>query len=217
MNGICRVVVAGEELWLLPERAMLWPARRTLLAADPHFGKAAVFRARGIPVPSGSTGGTLASLASLVAQHAPERLVFLGDFFHGKRSQNDATLGALQAWRRAHSRLHVQLVQGNHDRHSGAPPDELDIEWIADTLADGPFTFSHHAREDAPGYVLSGHLHPAINLFGPGRDHVRLPCFVFGVDNAILPAFGEFTGGAAVDRLNWQRVFAVTQERVFEL
>ncbi|MEO8630106.1 MAG: ligase-associated DNA damage response endonuclease PdeM [Betaproteobacteria bacterium] len=217
MNGSCRIVVAGEELWLLPERAMLWPAQRTLVTADPHFGKAAVFRAGGIPMPSGSTGGTLASLTHLIAQYAPERLLFLGDFFHGRRSQNDATLGALQDWRRAHSRLHMQLVQGNHDRHSGAPPDDLAIEWIADALVEGPFIFSHHPRENASGYVLSGHLHPAINLFGPGRDHVRLPCFVFGLENAILPAFGEFTGGAAVDRSDWQRVFVVTQECVFEL
>jgi hypothetical protein len=36
--------VAGEKLGLFAERAIYWPARSTLLVADPHFGKAATFR-----------------------------------------------------------------------------------------------------------------------------------------------------------------------------
>lgn len=46
---------AGEAVWLLPERALWWPAQRMLMVADAHFGKAATFRARGVPVPAGST------------------------------------------------------------------------------------------------------------------------------------------------------------------
>ena len=40
---------AGETVWLLPERALWWPAQRMLMVADAHFGKAATFRARGVP------------------------------------------------------------------------------------------------------------------------------------------------------------------------
>ncbi|TXD50975.1 DEAD/DEAH box helicase, partial [Ralstonia sp. TCR112] len=46
---------AGETVWLLPERALWWPVQRMLMVADAHFGKAATFRARGVPVPAGST------------------------------------------------------------------------------------------------------------------------------------------------------------------
>ena len=37
--------VAGEQLLLLGERAVYWERTRTLFVADPHFGKAAAFRA----------------------------------------------------------------------------------------------------------------------------------------------------------------------------
>jgi len=37
--------VAGERLVLLAERAAYWERARTLLVADPHFGKAAAFLA----------------------------------------------------------------------------------------------------------------------------------------------------------------------------
>ena len=52
--------------------------------------------------------------------------------------------------------------------------------------------------------VLAGQLHPACRITGAGRDSLRLPCFVLGAHQLVLPAFGEFTGGwrvaAAEDR-----------------
>jgi len=50
MKGACVTTVRGEELLLLPQRALWWPAQKTLLVADLHFGKAATLRAHGIPV-----------------------------------------------------------------------------------------------------------------------------------------------------------------------
>ena len=49
------VHVAGEDLLLLPEKAVYWPAEQMLIVADIHFGKAASFRALGVPVPRGTT------------------------------------------------------------------------------------------------------------------------------------------------------------------
>ena len=45
--------LAGEQMDLLPERAVWWGARGALLVADVHLGKASTFRARGLPVPEG--------------------------------------------------------------------------------------------------------------------------------------------------------------------
>ncbi len=47
--------VAGEDLVLLAERAVFWPAKKALFVADFHLGKAASFRSAGIPLPSGTT------------------------------------------------------------------------------------------------------------------------------------------------------------------
>ncbi len=62
--------------------------------------------------------------------------------------------------------------------------------------------------------MLAGHLHPAVSLSGPGRQRERLPCFLFGERVGILPAFGDFTGGAAVRPRPGDRVFAVAEDEV---
>jgi hypothetical protein len=39
------IVLAGETLRLLPDKALYWPRQQTLFIADAHFGKVAAFRA----------------------------------------------------------------------------------------------------------------------------------------------------------------------------
>ena len=53
----------GHSLQLLGDRAMYWAATRTLIVADVHVGKAATFRALGVPVPGGITAKDLARLS----------------------------------------------------------------------------------------------------------------------------------------------------------
>jgi metallophosphoesterase superfamily enzyme len=65
--------------------------------------------------------------------------------------------------------------------------------------------------------LLAGHVHPVVTLHGSGRDRVRTPCFAFGEDVGLLPAFGAFTGGFAVERAGAGRVFVVAGERVLAL
>jgi uncharacterized protein len=59
--------------------------------------------------------------------------------------------------------------------------------------------------------VLAGHIHPTICLRGPGRDSMRFPCFVLQGRQVILPAFGEFTGGAAVSYGPMTGICAITE------
>jgi DNA ligase-associated metallophosphoesterase len=214
MSGGCTVEVCGEALALLPERALLWPARRTLLIADAHFGKSAAFRAAGMPLPRGATSDDLQRMSALIVRHAVERIVFLGDFLHSRHSRNEATLAALVAWRERHPDLALDLVRGNHDRHAGAPPTGLGITEREEPWVQGPFAFAHHPEASPAGYVLAGHLHPAVRLFGPGRERVRVPCFVFGERVGVLPAYGALTGAQDVAQGPGQRIYAVTPERV---
>lgn len=189
---------AGETLWLLPQLAVYWPARRTLLVADVHLGKAAAFRALGQPVPAGTTRGTLARLDEALALTQARRLVVLGDLVHARQSR--AALGAatLREWRARQAGLECVLIRGNHDVAAGDPPDWLGFAVRPEPLVEGPFALCHAPREAPGAYVLAGHVHPVRMLRGPGRDSVRLPCFEFGPRGAVLPAFGEFTGGHPV-------------------
>jgi uncharacterized protein len=208
------ISIAGETLTLLPERAVWWASRRTLLIADPHFGKAATFRALGVPVPRGTTTGSLARLETVLARMTPSRVVFLGDFLHAAEGRDPETLRVLNAWRRSHSSVEMTLVRGNHDARAGDPPRELEIHCVTAPHLDPPFTLHHKPRPSDEGYVLCGHIHPAARLSGIGRQHSCLPCFWFGKDIGVLPAFGEFTGVGEIDVQAGDQVFVVADDAV---
>lgn len=211
------VHIAGEDLTLLPERAIWWAAQKTLLVADPHFGKAATFRALGVPVPRGTTTGTLARLDAVIERTMPAHLVFLGDFLHAAEGRDAETLRVLNDWRRKHSALEMTLVRGNHDARAGDPPRELEIRCTTAPMSASPFVLDHHPRTSEAGYVLCGHIHPAVTLTGIGRQHSRLPCFWFGKQVGVLPAFGEFTGVAEAEVEAGDQVFVVAGDAVLSV
>jgi len=208
---------AGERVLLLAERALSWPRGAALFVADLHLGKAASFRALGQPVPHGTTAGNLARLDRLIARHGPQRLVLLGDFLHSAHARTPGLLAALAQWRARHADLACTLVRGNHDSHAGDPPAELGIDIVEEPWLLGPFACCHHPQSHATHFVLAGHLHPACSLHGRGRDSLRMPCFVREEGQAVLPAFGEFTGGLHMPAAPGRRRYAVGGDAVWAL
>ena len=211
------LTVGGQVLMLMPEKCVLLPESDTLLVADVHIGKALSFRALGVPVPGGTTGETLALLASLVRRLAVRRIIFLGDFLHSARSHAPATMAAVAQWRAEHAGLELTLVRGNHDDRAGDPPAHLGIEPVDEPLMQGGLALCHHPRPQAGAYVLAGHLHPCVSVGGRAHDWLRLPCFWFTPQFGVLPAFGAFTGMLAIRTARGERVFAATPQQVFEL
>jgi DNA ligase-associated metallophosphoesterase len=215
--GALAVERGGETLWLLPQRAAWWPARRWLLLADVHLGKAHSFRRLGVPVPEGTTGGTLARLDALLQAWRPERLVVLGDFLHSAHAQAATVLDAVHAWREAHAALSITLVRGNHDDRAGDPPASLRIDLVDEPWVQGGLALCHHPEPAAPHYVLAGHLHPCVTVGGRARDHLRRPCFHLGPQVGVLPAFGEFTGMHPVRPAPGDLLGVVGEDRVLAL
>lgn len=219
-GGAVAIELAGEPVLLLPQKALLWPRARMLVVADIHFGKAASFRALGVPVPRGTTSENLAGLDALLAAHQVEHILFLGDFLHAKAAHASATLQAMLAWRERHPALALTLVRGNHDRHAGDPSRRLRIDLVDEPYRLGPFAFCHHpdldAAQEGDGYVLAGHVHPVYRLAGR-RDALRLPCFVIGARHAILPSFGAFTGGHPVTPAPGERLVLVADDDLYSI
>lgn len=216
------VEIGGAALRLLPERAVHFPAEGALLVADVHLGKAQAFRRLGVPVPEGTTEGTLARLARAIDATGATQVVVLGDLLHAAlataTSRGEATRAAVTRWRRARAAVRFTLVRGNHDARAGDPPAEWGVEVVDEPWALGPFALCHEPRPDAAGrYVLAGHLHPALHLSGRGPGRVRLPCFHFGARVGVLPAFGEFTGGVGVRAAPGDRLFAIAEDEVREV
>ena len=207
-------------LRLLPQRAGFLPAGRLLLVADLHIGKAHSFRRLGVPVPEGTTDGTLARLTAAVAACDAAHVVFLGDLLHAARGRSPQTLAAVARWREAHAGLKLTLVRGNHDGHAGDPPPDwgvqcVDEPWQAPS-APG-LALCHHPQSCPGAYVLAGHTHPAVVLGGRAHERLRLPCFHFGPAVGVLPAFGEFTGMHVVRKAAGDRVYVVSGEAVHAL
>ncbi len=217
-----RIRVAGADVVLHPSGAALLGADHTLLVADAHFGKAVSFRRLGVPVPSGTTTETLATLSAVLQQTRARRLVFLGDLLHSRRAHAPGTLAALRQWRAQHAALEITLVRGNHDDRAGDPPPDLGIRVVDEPLAAGPFALCHHPRAVAQRYVLAGHWHPCISVGGRTFERLRLPCFWFGDDSGalpanavgVLPAFGSFTGMHRIDPRAGDRIFPIADDVV---
>ena len=208
-------------LQLLPERAVWRPRERALFVADLHLGKAAAFRAFGAPAPTGASEETLRRLGALVDEIEPSTLIVLGDFVHASPSMTKGLTASLTEWRERRPGVECVVVLGNHDRRAGA--------WLNScgfAIADAPANYAgcdcrHFPLEPAEALArgpttLAGHLHPMTRLHGPGRDSLRLPCFVVSGRQVVLPAFGEFTGGSPMPRSPHARLLAATELGVFE-
>lgn len=208
------IEVAGVRLALLAQRAAYLVDERCLLVADAHIGKAVSFRRLGVPVPSGTTTQTLLALSLAIAATSARRVVFLGDLLHSAHAHAPATLQALAQWRHRHAALELLLVRGNHDSRAGDPPLALGVQAVDEPLRLGTLALCHHPQPRAGAYVLAGHLHPCVVLDGRAHQRLRLPCFHFGAQVGVLPAFGAFTGMHAVRPGPGERIYVVGDDTV---
>lgn len=222
MDNAVEIVVADGtdaacDVRLLPGRAALLADRATLLVADLHLGKAAAFRAEGLPVPEGSAQKDLRRLAALVDASAARRLVVLGDLFHAASGCTKRVFEEFTAFRDAIASVEVVLVLGNHDRRIRLPQD-LGIDAVLPELVEGSRRFVHEPPEAAgPGVVFCGHLHPRLAIRAPGGGRCTERCFVEHAGRFVLPAFGSFTGAGVVEVEEGMRLWAAGIEGVVDV
>jgi DNA ligase-associated metallophosphoesterase len=217
IDGSLTTALDGERVTLLAERALYWPRERTVFVADVHLGKAAAFRAGGVPLPRGSTAADLARLTRVLERTGASRIVVLGDFIHAKAGRVPALAEAFARWRIQHAAIDVMLVRGNHDARAGDPPAAWNVGCVDEPFALPPFLACHRITQPASGYALCGHVHPGVRVQGSGEQSARLPCFVLGARRAILPAFGRFTGLADVLPAPRERIVVIAGRELFAL
>jgi len=206
----------GEELILDKERALYLPEQKLLAISDLHLGKSAHFRKAGVPVPATVANHDLVRLEGLINQYQPETLLINGDMFHHDLN-ND--IEAFAAWKKKYQQLTFLLVKGNHDRLKASDYTNLGIEIHEPSFCSGPFCFIHDAPKctEEELYPISGHVHPGVAIVGKAKQRLRFPCFYFGSEYAILPAFSTFTGLYTVYPKNKERIFAITPAAVLEV
>ena len=178
----------GQRLQARPSGALFWPERRWLVVADLHLGKSErMARRGGALLPPYETQATLDRLGAEIEATDPRRVISLGDGFDDDAAGMalpDPVCHALQAMAQGRD---WTWISGNHDPGALNPrlPGQVHAQ-----MDDG-LIFRHEAGQ---GPDVSGHFHPCLRLAGQ-----RMRCFLAGTDHLILPAFGAYTGGLAID------------------
>lgn len=187
-----------------------------LMLSDLHFGKSTHFRKAGIPVPVKVFQKNLDVLSHLLDKWNPAGICFLGDLFH---SDINIEFDWFHDWTKQYPALKIELVRGNHDIFPASVYKQAGMKVYPLAVHKGPFVFAHDPQYNVrpDDYVISGHIHPGVQLTGSGRQSLCLPCFYFGENQALLPAFGEFTGLALIRPKKSEKVFVIGEGKVHEI
>jgi uncharacterized protein len=216
----------GQTLWLSPERGIFWEEEKALIVSDLHFGKTGHFRKAGIAVPQNVYKEDLQRLVEMLQFFQPTSLIVVGDMFH---SSENLELELFLKWRDNFSHLNIQLVKGNHDILHDQWYSNAGLHTYAETYQRAPFSFTHDITQvvNQPAglteefasayYTFSGHIHPGIMIYGGGRQSLRFPCFYFGGEYAVLPAFSRFTGTYLIEPKELESVFAIVEKKIVQL
>jgi DNA ligase-associated metallophosphoesterase len=206
------------EVELLPEKAVLWD--KTLIVADLHWGKTEAFQQHGIPIPSNLLAVELERLLDLSERKRASRIIVLGDLVHAPEFLGSDVLEQTRSFFKR-GNFKMILVEGNHDRRLKLPED-WNLKIVQEPFCEKGLAFTHHPDVKVPldHYTWSGHLHPTVAL-EQGKDRLRLPCFIVGKSQGIVPAFSDFTRGVihsvySPERPD-RRFFAIADENVIEV
>ncbi|HMJ67524.1 MAG TPA: ligase-associated DNA damage response endonuclease PdeM [Cyclobacteriaceae bacterium] len=201
---------------LLSQKALYWPSEKILLVADLHLGKVNHYRQAGYPVPTKANDENTSILIDLLNRYKPERMIFLGDLFHSHYNEEWEVLGQVI---RHFASTSFELVMGNHDIMSTLQYDRHGVKIHPEQLLISNLLLTHKPMElTSPDvYNLVGHIHPGARLYGKGRQALLLPCFYFGRQQGILPAFGSFTGLYPVRVMKGDQVFVIADGEVISM
>jgi DNA ligase-associated metallophosphoesterase len=213
--------IHNQQLWLSPERLIFWENEKALIISDLHFGKTGHFRKSGIAVPQSVYKEDLQRLVSQIQYFQPSQLIIVGDFFH---SQLNKELDLFKKWRADFPNLIIHLIKGNHDILHHDWYSQCDIQLTEETKIINEFCFIHdisvigqNYKPQTTNYFFSGHIHPGIRINGAGKQSLCFPCFYFGKEYAVLPAFSRFTGVALIDPKKNENVFAIVGNKLVQL
>jgi len=219
--------IFDQQFWLTTDRTMYWESEKALIVSDMHFGKTGHFRSSGIAVPSSVYKEDLQRLIVQILYFQPRELIVVGDMFHSRANRE---LELFLKWRSDLLEIPIRLIRGNHDI--------LDEKWYIDaniqvspqTFTRNQFHFIHDitdhltakqgysiASSAESSYFFSGHVHPGIRIQGMGKQSLCFPCFYFGKEYAVLPAFSRFTGVAMINPQAEEQVFAIVNQELIRL
>lgn len=201
--------IKGNNFILHPSASIFWEKRNVLLVSDVHLGKVSHFRKYGMAIPENSISRNFERLTEAIRYFNPKKVIFLGDLFHSKKNQEWELFAK---WLESVA-TEIILVAGNHDVIEQKHYNILGVKVVSEIQVDG-FLFTHHPEERDGFFNFCGHIHPAVELRGLGRQYMKLPCFFKKENQLILPAFGEFTGTYVLQPEESDCVYAIAKDQI---
>jgi DNA ligase-associated metallophosphoesterase len=217
MSTVTPHTILNNTFLLSAERCIFWEEEKTLILSDLHLGKTGHFRKSGIAIPQAIFKEDMQRLVTQLQTFKPRQVIIIGDMFH---SESNKEHDFFLKWRQDFASLPIHLVKGNHDI--------LKKEWYASAditihqceMVLGNFVFVHDVDDctvPEKGYIFSGHIHPSITIRGLGKQALKFPCFYFGKQYAVLPAFSKFTGTYTIEPKAGEAVFALVKQTIIPL
>lgn len=205
-----------ETIELHSERALFLVSRKVLVLSDPRFPGSDFFVQKAGGTRGGRPENGLDRLDALLEHTAARVLIVLGGFLDEHERIGEAVLEAVNTWRCRHSSLRVILVKGTEDRNSREVAGVRGIEFAEESWGEFSFLFSAQPRSSAGCYVFSGGVHPCVTLFPSIRGDIRIPCFLFTKDYALLPSFGKAAASHEVLPAEGDHIFAIAGNAIHE-
>ena len=210
-------IINNNHFLLSANRTVFWEEQKALILSDLHVGKSGHFRKHGIGIPQNMQSEDMQRLSAEIQFYKPIKLIVVGDLFHShSNKEHDLFL----KWRQGLPDLHIDLVLGNHDILQQEKYAEAGIQVHEGSYEIDPFIFTHDIcdlKEEDKSYCFSGHIHPGITMRGVGKQSLRLPCFYFSEQYAVLPAFGKFTGTHPIKPTEHDAVFALAGNSIIQV
>ena len=211
--------ILHNTFWLSANRCLYWEEEQALILSDLHLGKTGHFRKAGIAIPQHLYKEDLQRLFHQIQFYQPQQLIIVGDLFH---SYENKEMDLFMRWRNDIPGTAIHLIKGNHDILQANWYTQAGIQVSSESLTVKGFCFLHdqNDQQHTPAentYYFSGHIHPGVVISSKVKQSLRFPCFYFGKQHAILPAFGKFTGLAIIKPKPADTVYAIVNQSVIKL
>jgi len=197
---------------LLPQKAIYWTQKQTLILGDLHLGKATHFRKNGIALNQSIAQNDFEKLNFLLSNLKLKEVYFLGDLFH---SEYNSEIMELAKTILKNTSIKFTLVKGNHDIIKQVHFEKIGIQVVTELKVE-PFIFTHEPINTSNFYNIYGHLHPGIRLKGKARQNLSLPCFYFAKNFAVMPAFSNFTGLKILPNKEAVAIYLVAEHKIIK-
>jgi uncharacterized protein len=209
--------IFGNNFLLSANKTIFWEEEKALILSDLHLGKSGHFRKAGIAIPQNILQEDLFRLLSEIQFFKPEKIIIVGDLFHSTMNKEHELF---LRWRKDIGHIAIHLVKGNHDILKRNWYEAANIIVHENNFGVGNFIFTHDVNDEKnieEKYCFSGHIHPSILIKSTGRQNIKLACFYFSKNYAVLPAFGKFTGTFSLTPKKEDAVFVLVEKTILKM